>query len=80
MSNRKPDIAAGTGMIPGGFRPARIDRRRLLRGAFSLLVLSAASRFGGGIPGSGRNLPSAGVGEGFVMVDDWVLPARYFRD
>lgn len=47
-------------------------RRRLLLGALALMGCGAAARL--------FTLAPAGTGEGFVIIDGWVLPARYFRD
>lgn len=63
-----------TSLISPAFFPTR---RRMLGGALALLGLGAAARI---VPASLlAKLPFAG-GDGFVIIDGWVLPARYFQD
>ena len=48
-------------------------RRRLLRGGLALFGLGLALR--------GHPLPAIDrPGDGFVIVDGWVIPARHFQD
>ena len=62
------------GLIYPAFLPTR---RRMLGGALALVGLGAVARI---VPASlPIRLPFTG-GDGFVIIDGWVLPAGYFRD
>ena len=66
--NRAPRV----GISPG--------RRQLLGGGLSLLALIWLNGRGSATS-SGRQRASAmDVGDGFVVIDGWVLPASYFRE
>lgn len=81
MWNKRSDVAFGPGMIcgrteMGGALP--MTRRRLLGSAIALLALGGVSRLMG--VGAAPEAPSVAVSGGFVVVNGWVLPAKYFRD
>jgi hypothetical protein len=68
MEDTAPDAASR--LNQGPHEPGR---RRILRGALALLGLGAVMRL----------LPSASLAPGeerFVIINGWVLPARFFRD
>jgi hypothetical protein len=60
-------------LISPAFLPTR---RRMLRGALALLGLGAAARI---VPTSLLNKMPHTDGGDFVIINGWVLPARYFR-
>lgn len=71
MSIAQPDHPRRAGLNPG--------RRRLLGGGLSLLALSWLAGVAAAGRGGGKAV-SAAAGDGYVIIDGWVLPARYFRD
>jgi hypothetical protein len=62
-----------TRLISPAFLPTR---RRILRGALALLGFGAAARI---VPTSLLNMMPLTGGGDFVIINGWVLPARYFR-
>jgi hypothetical protein len=82
MWNNRDDIAVSVGMnrdqSPTSLQ-LPITRRRMLGGALSLLTLSFVGGLGDADIGHAQNMPSLAVSDGYVVVDGWVLPGKYFR-
>lgn len=71
-SPRSADNVAGATAPP-------MTRRRLLGITLSILALAGARRLTSAEPGTGQGSTSTMTDADFVLVDGWVLPAKYFR-
>ena len=68
----RSDRAPRAGISPG--------RRRLLGGGLSLLALTWLSGPSTAVIGDRQSVSPMAIGDGFVVIDGWVLPASYFRE
>jgi hypothetical protein len=82
VRGKRNDVGVGDGMIQYQSPPPvayPVTRRRVLEGALSMLALSCLRGLGDADISNIQGRPSLAVSDGFVVVDGWVLPGKYFR-
>ena len=68
----KSDRTSRAGISPG--------RRQLLGGGLTLLALTWLYGPGSAVISARKAAEVTDIGDDFIVIDGWVLPASYFRD